>query len=230
MDVKNINGELMTLEQCLEEHKGTVYKFARKYRFSGERNGLEQEDLVSAGFEGLIKAYKNFKLEYNTKFSTFSFVAVERQIKREIQTSFLGAKVPIRIKKMASLIIAKGWLDRNVEELSQDLEESVERVEWAIEYTQNNRPYYFEESVLGVDGDELTWLDTIGLKDDTTRIHVEEFLVSLDFRERHIMKCLFKGKTQQFIGQTLDLSQTQIHRLIKKIQKKYMTFNSELVG
>jgi RNA polymerase sigma factor (sigma-70 family) len=228
MDVKNINGEFLTLEQCLEEHKATVHKFARKFRFSGKRNGLEYEDLVSVGFEGLIKAYQKFNPEYNIRFSTFSFVAVERSIKREIQQSYVGAKVPREIKNISSVIIARKLEDKSIQEIALAVETTLEKAERALDYVKNSKPLYLGATVR--ESKDITYLDSLMMEDDSSSIYIKEFMSLLNPKELYIVEHLIQEKTQSEIGELLSVSQQHVGRLIKKIKEKYRTFQTELVG
>ncbi len=57
----------MNKEQIVNENAKLIYSLANKFY------GVEKEDLIQAGFEGLLKAYNNYDANQGTKFSTYAY-------------------------------------------------------------------------------------------------------------------------------------------------------------
>ena len=64
-------------------------------------------------------------------------------------------------------------------------------------------------------------------EDVESNLIVQDFMQHLTRRERVIAQGLMEDKTQKQIGDDLNLSQTQISRMIRVIRYKYMTYNNE---
>jgi len=57
--------------------------------------------------------------------------------------------------------------------------------------------------------------------EDFTTAEVEDFISTLNCRQRYICVLLMEGKTQKEIGGKLKISQAQVSRILAKIRKKY---------
>ncbi|HAJ97585.1 MAG TPA: RNA polymerase subunit sigma-70 [Ruminococcus sp.] len=73
---KMSKGDKSARQKLIEHNLRLVVHIAKKYRCSGE----EQEELVSIGTFGLIKAVETFDFRKNTRFSTYAAKCVENEI------------------------------------------------------------------------------------------------------------------------------------------------------
>ena len=55
------------LENIIKENAGLIWQIAKKFY------GTNKNDLYQAGVLGIIKAYHNYKIDGNTKFSTYAY-------------------------------------------------------------------------------------------------------------------------------------------------------------
>ena len=70
------NGDGSSIEHLINKYKPMVKSIARRYFLIG----AEQEDLVQEGMIGLYKACMTFNAGKNTKFSTYAYMLINRQI------------------------------------------------------------------------------------------------------------------------------------------------------
>jgi RNA polymerase sigma factor (sigma-70 family) len=77
-------------------HMGLVWNVARrsKWQTAIAITSMTEEDLVSAGYLGLIKAGEKFDETKGTKFSTYAVYWIENYIRREIQDQCRTVRVP----------------------------------------------------------------------------------------------------------------------------------------
>ena len=62
--------------ELVYENEKLIYSIINKYR-----NYFDLEDLYQVAVEGLIKAYKKYKDDMNTKFSSFAYFYIMGEIK-----------------------------------------------------------------------------------------------------------------------------------------------------
>lgn len=73
------NGDMKAREKLILHNLKFVVHIANK--FLNKFQNIEVEELISVGIMGLIKAVDSFKLEKNTKFSTYSGKCIENEIR-----------------------------------------------------------------------------------------------------------------------------------------------------
>lgn len=103
-----INEGKKARDEIIRSNQGYVHRIASKYP---KRNNTDLQDLTQAGNIGLIKAMREFDLERNTRFITFAW----KKIQKEIGIEYLKYASPIYIpEKMMSKIV-------NVRNAARDL-------------------------------------------------------------------------------------------------------------
>lgn len=75
------------------------------------------------------------------------------------------------------------------------------------------------------EGHEVTILDMLGNPDDNTNVQVQEFLESLDKRDRLILTLRIQGADQREIASKIGVSQPAISRSLKRIASSYVDEN-----
>lgn len=217
------NGDKNALDTIIKENVGLIWSIVRKFA----NRGYEFDDLFQIGSIGLIKAVKNFDLNFNVKFSTYAVPMIMGEIKRFLRDDGL-IKVSRSIKETALKVVrasneieAKTGREPKISEIADFLNISSEDVAVALDSicapeslnrTLNDNeknPMYLIDSISKQTFSEVDMIDKIALK---------SAIVSLDERDRKIIILrYFRGKTQTEIASMLGISQVQVSRLEKKI-------------
>ncbi len=217
------NGDKNALDTIIKENVGLIWSIVRKFA----NRGYEFDDLFQIGSIGLIKAVKNFDLNFNVKFSTYAVPMIMGEIKRFLRDDGL-IKVSRSIKETALKVVrasneieAKTGREPKISEIADFLNISSEDVAVALDSicapeslnrTLNDNeknPMYLIDSISKQTFSEVDMIDKIALK---------SAIVSLNERDRKIIILrYFRGKTQTEIASMLGISQVQVSRLEKKI-------------
>lgn len=200
-----------SLENILINNRNLIYSIASKF------NG-DIDDLFQAGCIGMIKAYKNFDENKNTKFTTFSYSYILGEILEyvrknhtmKISKEMLSMKN--KIEKVKSYLTQKLMRNPTIEEISETLNIPVENLIPIINY---NECYSLDNELYDVVGEYLDY-DTI--------LFIKEEINNLNEPERTIMyQRYFEDKTQSEIANNLNLSQVDVSRKEKKVLTKIRT-------
>lgn len=70
------------MEELIKANEKLIYKIINKYRFY-----FEIDDLYQIAVMGLIKAYNNYKKEYNTKFITYAYPYILGEVVKYVNDS-----------------------------------------------------------------------------------------------------------------------------------------------
>ena len=135
------------LSRIIIENEKLIYKITHFFN-----NYSNKDDLFQVGCIGLIKAYKNYKDDYNTKFSTYAYSYVLGEIKKYvredkgIKISKDITKLNLKIEKAHLILSQKLMREPSIKELSDYL---------GIE------EYYISEALLS--NNVLSFLDLLHL-------------------------------------------------------------------
>ena len=212
----------MDLDKIIEINKGLIYKIMQNFY------GIEQSDLYQAGVLGLIKAYKEYQTDKNTKFSTYAYKYIfgeMYQLKIKSQALKQNRDLISWIKKVN---IAKDKLsqiygkDPSISELSTFLEIDENTLSEII-----NGSY----TVLSIDyqtNEKDPIIDTISDDDTLTftgKIAVDDCLNALTEEEKEIIKYrYYEDYTQQETADRLGLSQVKVSRYEKRSLTKMKNY------
>jgi len=87
-------------EELVRRHTGLVRAIAAEFSFTGE----PFDDLVQAGYLGLLGAVANFDLARGTKFSTYATHLIKGEIRHYIRDKHGSVHVPLWIRSLASKV------------------------------------------------------------------------------------------------------------------------------
>ncbi len=197
------------------------------YRFKNK--GVDDEDLVSLGNVGLMKAIYNFDESYNVRFSTYAVPMILGEIKRflrddgEIKVSRIIKAQYRQITKFVEEFNLKNGREPTIEEIAEELKLSTEEV--VISLDSSRRPISLYETAPDTEEKSLTLLDKIPSSETedekVDKIYVKSLLSTLEDRERKlIILRYFRDKTQGEVAKILGVSQVQVSRLENRILKK----------
>lgn len=227
-DIKDLikrakNGDKEAENEILNGNIALVWSVARKF----SNRGYDLDDIFQIGCIGILKAIKNFDLNYDVRFSTYAVPLIMGEIKRFLRDDGI-IKVSRRLKEIAQKAkITKEILEKELNREAK-LSEIAERIgelpsDLAVALEANVAPESLYREFNDGDKSGGYLIDKIANNIDTEeeildKISLSEAIKALDERERKIiMLRYFRGKTQSEIASVIGISQVQVSRLEKKI-------------
>ena len=210
------------LSRIIIENEKLIYKITHFFN-----NYSNKDDLFQVGCIGLIKAYKNYKDDYNTKFSTYAYSYVLGEIKKYvredkgIKISKDITKLNLKIEKAHLILSQKLMREPSIKELSDYL--GIEEYYISEALLSNNVLQSLDEPTVD-NGKELTLYDTVSKIDSMdmdTLIALKQELALLENSDYQII-CghYLEDKTQSQIAEDLGINQVQVSRREQKILTK----------
>lgn len=206
------------LKELISSNKNLIYSIV--YKFSRD----DIEDLFQVGVIGLIKAYKNYNMEYNTKFTTYAYPYIVGEIYKYVNANH-NIKVGNDYSKIyRNINKAREYLRQCLLREPTDLEicnyleidlytfyelnnmMDVESLDY--NYENNNMYDYIKKDNVDIDS-------IIDLKNALKGLSYEERLL--------IIKRYFYNISQQDIAKNTNTNQVKISREEKKILCKLKT-------
>ena len=206
------------LKEIVVENRNLIYSIAS--RFKGDI-----EDLFQVGCIGLINAYKNYRDNYNTKFTTYAYPYIFGEIyqyilkNRNIKVSHETIKLNSAINKAHDFLVQKLKREPTDIELSSFLEIPV----YKLEETRN----MMETTSLDDSKNEVNLYDFIGFEDTKKDdlILLRDALNKLNDPEKElIIKRYFYNKTQSEIAKENGINQVKVSREEGKILTKLRSY------
>ena len=205
----------MTITDVVNANKGLIYKIA------GNFYNVDRDDLFQAGVLGIMKAYKNYKKNGTTKFSTYAyefifgemyaFVQSQNQIK--VSRDILRKYKAIEMNRY-SLAQKLNRIPTN-EELAVYLEMDISDVIQAIDAASMVMSLDFKETE-----DERNIYETIPAKEGMSideQLTIQDGLDTLNEDEKRILEYrYFEDLTQSEVARKLNMTQVMVSRYEKK--------------
>ncbi|MCX6094443.1 MAG: sigma-70 family RNA polymerase sigma factor [Candidatus Bipolaricaulota bacterium] len=210
-------------EEIVKRNIGLVKSIAAKFLTSGE----PLDDLIQAGYIGLLNAVANFDLARNTRFSTYATYLIQGEIRHFIRDKHAPIRVPQwvqtmnrRIKEAEESLFKERGRAPTLAELATSLELTPDQLAALLRGRQsmtyvsidrerrssdpNPSPPSLDE-VLPLSGEEMP-LDT--------RLRIVVAIEQLAEIQQQILEGLFyRGKSQFEVGKELGISQRQVSRI-----------------
>ena len=212
------------IELLIEENKNLIYKIASKYSYY-----YNMEDLFQVGVIGLIKAYKNYKMDSQSKFSTYAYKYIFGEIiefiknDRNMKVSEDAIKIYKSYEKSKEFLTNKFNREVSMLEIASFmnidpsyLANTINSCEFTVSLdAPMNEEEFSLEKVIGEDKRQM--LDDL--------IDLKRELASLNEIDRKLIELrYFKDYTQSETARTLGMSQVQVSRsesaILKKIKSK----------
>lgn len=211
----------MTTEDIMKYEK-LIYSIIKKFIYH-----YDFDDLKQVGMIGLIKAYKNYDNNQETKFSTYAYTYIMGEVlkyireDKNIKISKDIIKLNKSIEKAKEILSQKLMREPSVTELSLFLEIEEELIEEAIKSQELIRSLDY---VLNDDGKELNMYDTINYEEKGYKseiLDLKEEINKLENNEKELIKYrYFEDKTQDETSKILGISQVKVSRNETKILQK----------
>jgi len=213
----------MTTLEIINLNSPLIYKIANKFY------GADIEDLYQVGVIGVLKAYKNYKQNGTTKFSTYAYDYIFGEMYNLVNSSnyYKVSKDLIRLYKKLevtryTLAQSLGKIPNNME-LSKYLNIELSLIESATNI--GNTVSFDEES-----DNSRSLCETVSSNDSLSvdeRLILEESMDQLDEDERKIIEYRYlKDLSQMEVAKKLSLSQAKVSRYEKRSIEKMQAFNN----
>jgi RNA polymerase sporulation-specific sigma factor len=225
------DGDDNATERLIAENTPLLKSIVKRYM--GKH--IEYDDLFQIAGIGLLKAIKNFKQDFNVRFSTYAVPMILGEIKRQMRDDGY-IKVSRSLKSLSSKItrymdevIKQGNDDPTVEQIARHFDISPSDVVFALDATR--LPLSLYETTSDKDGKQTELVDRLPTDEDRKMVQsliLKDMLSRLSERERKIIIYrFFRDMTQGEIAEKMGVSQVQISRLETKILDKLKQMYSE---
>ena len=214
-------GDRDAVERLVEGNLRLVLSVIQRF----EKRGESPDDLFQVGCIGLIKAISNFDPDKQVRFSTYGVPMIAGEVRRylrdnsAIRVSRSIRDIAYRVLQCKEARTAELGREPTLEEISKDLELSVEDVSQALDAVC--APVSLYDPVYSDGGDPLTVMDQVRDTKNTDEAWMEHITLRTAFkalgdREKQILSLRFVGgKTQMEVADSLGISQAQVSRLEK---------------
>lgn len=200
--------------KLIEEAQRLIYFFVKKYGL-----GRLKEDLVQSGYEGLIKAIKNFDPERGVRFTTYASHLIMGEIRHEIrrQRRFECPNCIIEIQDKVTTTIDEHFKKNGTIPSPKEISKLININEEGIIQSMQAGLVSFEE----IDTSKIQNLNhrsfQVSIED---KITLQRAFQTLSFLQKKVLYLLFyQGKTQKEIAIMLNTNQRQISRIKEKSLK-----------
>ena len=214
-------GDEQARQELIEGNLRLVLSVIQRF----EKRGESPDDLFQVGCIGLIKAISNFDPDKQVRFSTYGVPMIAGEVRRylrdnsAIRVSRSIRDIAYRVLQCKEALTAALGRDPTLEEISRELDLSVEEVSQALDAVC--APVSLYDPVYSDGGDPLTVMDQVRDTRNTDEQWMEHITLQTAFkalgdREKQILSLRFVGgKTQMEVAGTLGISQAQVSRLEK---------------
>lgn len=210
-----------TILDIIKDNKKLICSIINKYT-----KYYEFDDLYQVSVIGILKAYKNFKEEYNVKFTTYAYKYILSEIIHFVNKSKLISvsrdyqKLYKKILKTRNILTQKLMKEPSTKEIALFLEIDESIITDVLQSRDNIKSL---DEVLEADDKKLTLLDTLSSPDDINfeYFSLKESLETLNKEELELINYrYFEDKTQSEIAKIWGTNQVKISRNEQKILKK----------
>ena len=211
---------MMNITDIILENQGLIYKIINKYK-----NYFELDDLYQVATIGLIKAYKNYHSDYNTKFTSYAYPYILGEVIKYIN-EFKSVKVNRNTTILYSKILkAKEVLSQRLmkEPSTYELSLFLEIDEKIINDTLiSNMATDSLDRIIEEDGKNFALYDKLGYIDaDIENYSLLRELEKLNDEEKKlIIGRYYHDMSQKEVGDSLGMYQVEVSRKEKKILQK----------
>ena len=208
------------LETIIKSSEKLIYSIASKFY------GVPKEELYQSGVLGIIKAYKNYKKDGSTKFSTYAYNYIYGEM-----YELANKDRPIKLNKDILKLYRK--IEETKYKLCQKLNyiPSISEIALYLNIDESliNDIYNCTNSIMSFDADEEKSLyEIIPDKENHSQDEMIDIKDSLDIltkQERQIIDYrYFKDLTQTETAHVLGLSQVKVSRYEKKCLNKMYNY------
>lgn len=198
-------------EELVEKYSNYIYGIAKSF------SNYPKEDIIQAGFLGLIKAYKNY-VPCDTKFTTYAFNYVKGEMYKVIKdeqllkVSYDTIKAKRKVNEVKEVLSQKLMREPTLNEISSFTDLDIKTIEYLMQINTNT-------SSLDKINNEINLYDVIPSEytDLNTLIALKDALNKLDEKDLKILS-LSLSMSEKTVGEIMDMNQVKVSRTLKKIK------------
>lgn len=211
-------GDKITRDKLTLGNLKLVLSILKKYNNRNEN----MDDLFQIGCIGLVKAIDNFDLSFGVKFSTYSVLMIEGEIRKylrdnsTIRVSRSVKDVAYKIIKFKNEYQVLNGKEPSIEEIVESTGIPKEDILFALEATKNIISYF--EPIYDDGGETIYLFDQISSGEDNyiDKLALKDAIDGLKDKEKRILYDRYiVGKTQIELSEELNISQAQVSRIEK---------------
>jgi RNA polymerase sigma-B factor len=224
-------------EEIVCRNIGLVKSIAIKFLSSGEL----LDDLIQAGYIGLLNAVSNFDLARTNRFSTYASYLIQGEIRHYIRDRHSTIRIPqwvqtmnMRIKEAEEGIFQRHGRPPSLAELAAKVELSEEQVRILLRsrasmtYVSIDQDRRAEDPNPAAPTAERLIGESEGLPLDIRMRIVAAIEQLSEMQQRVIQGLFYHGKSQSEVGEELGISQRQVSRMKDRILSEMKeTYQSE---
>ena len=218
--LKSNKDDMITRDKLTLGNLKLVLSILKKYNNRNEN----MDDLFQIGCIGLVKAIDNFDLSYGVKFSTYSVLMIEGEIRKylrdnsTIRVSRSVKDTAYKVLKYKSDYLMLNGKEPDVDNISKKLNIPKEDIIFSLEATKNIVSYY--EPIYDDGGETIYLFDQLSDNEEDNKIvdkiQLKDAINSLKDKEKRIIYDRYVyGKTQIELSDELNISQAQVSRIEK---------------
>ena len=208
------------ISEIIVENEGLIYSIINKYK-----NYFELDDLYQVAVIGVIKAYKNYKTNYKTKFISYAYPYILGEIikyvneYRSIKVSKNTKELYIRILHAKEVLAQKLMKEPSIYELSLFLSIDEKVLEEVI---IANTAVDSLDKIIEMEDKRFDIYSKVGYYDET----IENYFLSSELsklskeEKQIIIGRYYENMSQKEVGNMLGMYQVEISRKEKKKIKK----------
>lgn len=212
----------MNTETIIKANIPLIKKIATKFY------NASFEDLFQAGCMGVIKAYKNYQKNGNTKFSTYAYDYIFGEM---YECVYKNQKLKVSkdlIRLSRKIEVAKNVLSQKLNRLAT-YEEIAKFLNLDLKVVYEAVNCLYEPiSLDGENKDEKDYYETIAVKENLSldeKIALQDSITTLNPDEQKIINYrYFQDMTQAEIARKLKMTQVKVSRYEKKSLEKLRQF------
>ena len=213
-------------EEIVKRNVGLVKSIALKFVHSGE----PLDDLIQAGYIGLLNAVTNFDLAKDTRFSTYATYLIRGEIRHFIRDKHSTIRIPQwvqtmnrRIKQVEEEVFQTSGRPPTLSEIATKLELTEDQVAGILRGRESMTYVSIDQERRSSDPNpsppalEQLMIGSEDLPRDL-RLRVIIAIEQLNEMQQQVIQGLFyQGKSQSELGSELGISQRQVSRLKDRI-------------
>ena len=222
----------MSVEDCYMEYREIIHQIARKSRGAlKDVYAMDIEDLYQIATIGFLNAYNEYKSIHNSSFATYAHNRIKWELYNTLKKRY-SVHFPSTFVVIWNLVAKYRIGEHNLHEMEKHKPKNVSfstvkvAMSWAGRTTPSSLDTPVSTETQGDKEQALYDIVTGSNADETTAI-VLDFLSKLTEKQATIVALLLEDKKQAEIARVVDLNQSQVSRIIKTIQKQWLTYIEE---
>ena len=189
------------MDNLILEYSNYIYGISKKYNY------IDKEDIIQAGFLGLIKASKNY-IPGNTKFTTYAFKYIKGEMYKVINDDSLKLSYDLKrakrkIEEVVTILEQKYLRKPTIKEISEFTGIDIKDIDYLLKIDT-----------------KTSSLDNYDIKkeyDIDTMLSLKDALLNLNKDELKLLK-LSLIMSEKEVGDKLGMNQVKVSRTLKKIR------------